>query len=60
MESKSKVTAHIVNNGKACISSELTDLIYDKVEKKQVFRIENVIKLSTPEKKRKLELDEEQ
>ena len=50
MDSECKPTAYIANSGKACISGELADLINDKLEKNQVFRIETIQQeLNTPE-----------
>ena len=40
MNSKGKPIFCIVNSDKACISTELADLIYDKIEKDQALRIE--------------------
>ena len=50
-----------VNKDKACISTELANLIYDKVEKNQELRIENTQEtLSKPDKEeQQIELDKE-
>ena len=51
----------IVDSDKACISTKLANLIYDLVEKNQVFRIKTVQQeFCKPEKKEQIELDEEQ
>ena len=39
INNRGKSTICIVNSNKACISTELANSIYDKVEKNQVFRI---------------------
>ena len=52
---------YIVNRDKACISSKLADLIYNKVEKNQVLRIENKQQgLNTTEVKGRIVLDDKQ
>ena len=61
MIDKGKSTLHTVNSDKACISIDVTDLIYNKVEKNKVFRIKTLQqKLCIPENKEHMELDEEQ
>ena len=42
MNNKGESTFCIANSDKACISTELADLIYEKVETNWVFRIETI------------------
>ena len=42
ISSKGKSSFCIINSHKTCISTEVADLIYDKVEKNQVPRIETM------------------
>ena len=51
----------IVNNDKACISTELVDFIYNKVEKNQVLWLQTIQQeLCKPQKQEYMELDEKQ
>ena len=55
MNSKGKLTFYIVNSDKACISTELADLIYDNIERNQVLRIETIKQeLCKPEKEEQM------
>ena len=62
MNNRVKSSFCLVNSPKACISTELTSLIYSKVEKNQEPRIENIKQeLCKPEKKeQQIELGEEE
>ena len=42
MNNRSKSTFCIVNSNKVCVSTQLVNLIYDKVERNQVLRIETI------------------
>ena len=53
MNSEGQATAYIANSGKACISTELADLIHDKVQKNQTHKIGTIQQeLCMPEKKK--------
>ena len=61
MNSKVKPIFSIVRSDKACISTELAGLIYDKVERNQLLSIETIQQeLRKPKKGEEMELDEEQ
>ena len=54
MISKGKSTFYNVKGNNACISTELANLIHDKVEKNQVLRIDAIEK-----EEKQIELDED-
>ena len=62
MNNGGKLTFCIVNSNKACVTTELAKLIYNKVEKNWVLRTETIKQeLKKPEKKeQEVELDEKQ
>ena len=61
-KNRGRSTCCTVNSNNACISTELANLIYDKVENNDVLTIETVKQeLGKPEKKeQQIELDDEE
>ena len=52
MDNRGKSNFHIANSKKACVSNELANLIYNKVEKNWVLRVKTIkLKLCKPEKR---------
>ena len=62
MNNRGKSTFCVINSDKLCISTDLANLIYDRVEKNQLLRIKTLKQeLCKPEKnEQQIELEEKQ